>query len=206
MFYCDVSFRTALDWARHFRQPEAVDLLESHMWALRSASSRGCSVSQKLFVCYSALCVFVQMVCWVGSAGRVVSGPDGRVWTELWGPGAAQSVSSQLRRREGRPGPHPASALQHLPELWRRWDGNSSRRSHLQQTVQFSSNRFSSSGAVLVFLPGYDEIVSLRDRIVFDDKRFSDHQSRFVVSVPFLFQHNIQLEIKKVNENVRIVR
>ncbi len=30
------------------------------------------------------------------------------------------------------------------------------------------------SGAILVFLPGYDEIVSLRERI-FDDKAFGDN-------------------------------
>lgn len=37
----------------------------------------------------------------------------------------------------------------------------------------------SQNGAILVFLPGYDEIVSLRDRIQ-DDKRFSD-SSRYVL-------------------------
>lgn len=57
---------------------------------------------------------------------------------------------------------------------------SSMKRSHLQQTLQFSSDCFSSSGAVLIFLPGYDEIVSLRDRIVFDDERFSDRQQRSV--------------------------
>ncbi|XP_029860027.1 3'-5' RNA helicase YTHDC2 isoform X4 [Aquila chrysaetos chrysaetos] len=34
------------------------------------------------------------------------------------------------------------------------------------------------AGAILVFLPGYDEIVSLRDRILFDDKRFADNAHR----------------------------
>uniref|UniRef100_A0AAQ4QP15 RNA helicase n=1 Tax=Gasterosteus aculeatus aculeatus TaxID=481459 RepID=A0AAQ4QP15_GASAC len=38
-----------------------------------------------------------------------------------------------------------------------------------------------SSGAVLIFLPGYDEIVSLRDRILYDDKRFSHHSERYQV-------------------------
>lgn len=33
-------------------------------------------------------------------------------------------------------------------------------------------------GAILIFLPGYDEIVSLRDRILFDDKRFADNAHR----------------------------
>ncbi|KAK5603357.1 3'-5' RNA helicase ythdc2 [Crenichthys baileyi] len=32
-------------------------------------------------------------------------------------------------------------------------------------------------GAVLIFLPGYDDIVSLRDRILFDDKRFTHSES-----------------------------
>ncbi|XP_069025007.1 3'-5' RNA helicase YTHDC2-like [Embiotoca jacksoni] len=39
----------------------------------------------------------------------------------------------------------------------------------------------SSDGAVLIFLPGYDEIVALRDRILCDDKRFSSHSERFQV-------------------------
>uniref|UniRef100_M3ZZJ7 RNA helicase n=1 Tax=Xiphophorus maculatus TaxID=8083 RepID=M3ZZJ7_XIPMA len=36
-------------------------------------------------------------------------------------------------------------------------------------------------GAVLVFLPGYDEIVSLKDRILIDDKRFSTHPESYQV-------------------------
>uniref|UniRef100_UPI0037E88EAD 3'-5' RNA helicase YTHDC2 isoform X2 n=1 Tax=Semicossyphus pulcher TaxID=241346 RepID=UPI0037E88EAD len=39
----------------------------------------------------------------------------------------------------------------------------------------------STDGAVLIFLPGYDEIVSLRDRILYDDKRFSLHSDRYQV-------------------------
>lgn len=39
----------------------------------------------------------------------------------------------------------------------------------------------SSDGAVLIFLPGYDEIVSLRDRILYDDKRFCTHSERYQV-------------------------
>ncbi|OBS63863.1 hypothetical protein A6R68_07598, partial [Neotoma lepida] len=34
------------------------------------------------------------------------------------------------------------------------------------------------AGAILIFLPGYDEIVGLRDRILFDDKRFADNTHR----------------------------
>ncbi|KAM6902347.1 3'-5' RNA helicase YTHDC2 [Xenentodon cancila] len=38
-----------------------------------------------------------------------------------------------------------------------------------------------SDGAVLIFLPGYDEIIALRDRILFDDKRFSTRSERYQV-------------------------
>uniref|UniRef100_A0A3Q3AWS4 RNA helicase n=1 Tax=Kryptolebias marmoratus TaxID=37003 RepID=A0A3Q3AWS4_KRYMA len=38
-----------------------------------------------------------------------------------------------------------------------------------------------SEGAVLIFLPGYDEIVSLRDHILYDDKRFSTHPESYQV-------------------------
>ncbi|CAL9682575.1 unnamed protein product [Knipowitschia caucasica] len=36
-------------------------------------------------------------------------------------------------------------------------------------------------GAFLIFLPGYDDIVALRDRILFDDKRFSSRSERYQV-------------------------
>ncbi|XP_041816133.1 3'-5' RNA helicase YTHDC2-like isoform X2 [Chelmon rostratus] len=36
-------------------------------------------------------------------------------------------------------------------------------------------------GAVLIFLPGYVEIVALRDRILYDDKRFSTRSERYKV-------------------------
>ena len=35
-----------------------------------------------------------------------------------------------------------------------------------------------SEGAVLIFLPGYDEIVALRDCILHDDRRFADNPER----------------------------
>uniref|UniRef100_A0A8C3BWJ7 3'-5' RNA helicase YTHDC2 n=1 Tax=Cairina moschata TaxID=8855 RepID=A0A8C3BWJ7_CAIMO len=54
----------------------------------------------------------------------------------------------------------------------------------------------SDSGAILIFLPGYDEIVSLRDRILFDDKRFADNAHRYQV---FMLHSNMQtLDQKKV--------
>ncbi|CAI9547472.1 unnamed protein product, partial [Staurois parvus] len=39
--------------------------------------------------------------------------------------------------------------------------------------VLYNICQSSESGAILIFLPGYDEIVGLRDRILFDDKRFA---------------------------------
>ncbi|PKU47310.1 hypothetical protein llap_2409 [Limosa lapponica baueri] len=52
------------------------------------------------------------------------------------------------------------------------------------------------AGAILIFLPGYDEIVSLRDRILFDDKRFADNAHRYQV---FMLHSNMQtLDQKKI--------
>ncbi|XP_039946668.1 3'-5' RNA helicase YTHDC2-like isoform X2 [Hirundo rustica] len=54
------------------------------------------------------------------------------------------------------------------------------------------------AGAILIFLPGYDEIVSLRDRILFDDKRFADNAHRYQV---FMLHSSVQtLDQKKVLE------
>ncbi|KAF4803514.1 putative ATP-dependent RNA helicase YTHDC2 [Turdus rufiventris] len=54
------------------------------------------------------------------------------------------------------------------------------------------------AGAILIFLPGYDEIVTLRDRILFDDKRFADNAHRYQV---FLLHSSVQtLDQKKVLE------
>ncbi|POI24776.1 hypothetical protein CIB84_011474, partial [Bambusicola thoracicus] len=47
----------------------------------------------------------------------------------------------------------------------------------------------SDGGAILIFLPGYDEIISLRDRILFDDKRFVDNAHRYQV---FTLHSNMQ--------------
>ncbi|KFP87900.1 putative ATP-dependent RNA helicase YTHDC2, partial [Acanthisitta chloris] len=52
------------------------------------------------------------------------------------------------------------------------------------------------AGAILIFLPGYDEIVSLRDRILFDDRRFADNAHRYQV---FMLHSNMQtFDQKKV--------
>ncbi|KAM7149206.1 3'-5' RNA helicase YTHDC2 isoform 7-T8 [Molossus nigricans] len=55
------------------------------------------------------------------------------------------------------------------------------------------------AGAILIFLPGYDEIVGLRDRILFDDKRFADNTQRYQV---FMLHSNMQTsDQKKVLKN-----
>ncbi|KAF7648265.1 hypothetical protein LDENG_00159620 [Lucifuga dentata] len=57
----------------------------------------------------------------------------------------------------------------------------------------------SSEGAVLIFLPGYDEIVALRDRILYDDKRFSTQSERYQV---FTLHSDMQtLDQKKAMKN-----
>ncbi|CAB1318506.1 unnamed protein product [Coregonus sp. 'balchen'] len=66
---------------------------------------------------------------------------------------------------------------------------------HLLQNICTSSEE----GAVLIFLPGYDEIVGLRDRILYDDKRFADHSQRYQV---FTLHSNMQTsDQKKVLKN-----
>ncbi|KAM4878739.1 3'-5' RNA helicase YTHDC2-like isoform 2-T2 [Sylvia borin] len=63
---------------------------------------------------------------------------------------------------------------------------------HLLYNICHSSE----TGAILVFLPGYDEIVSLKDRILFDDRRFADNAHRYQV---FMLHSNMQtLDQKKV--------
>lgn len=49
-------------------------------------------------------------------------------------------------------------------------------------------------GAILVFLPGYDEIVTLKDRILFDDKRFSIHSKSYQV---FTLHSDMQTSYQK---------
>ncbi|XP_041567027.1 3'-5' RNA helicase YTHDC2 isoform X3 [Taeniopygia guttata] len=52
------------------------------------------------------------------------------------------------------------------------------------------------TGAILIFLPGYDEIVSLRDRILLDDRRFADNAHSYQVVI---LHSNMQtLDQKKV--------
>ncbi|XP_047426501.1 3'-5' RNA helicase YTHDC2 isoform X2 [Mugil cephalus] len=51
-----------------------------------------------------------------------------------------------------------------------------------------------SDGAVLIFLPGYDDIVALRDRIMYDDKRFSTHSESYQV---FTLHSDMQTQDQK---------
>ncbi|KAI1904626.1 hypothetical protein AGOR_G00007630 [Albula goreensis] len=66
---------------------------------------------------------------------------------------------------------------------------------HLLSNICQSSD----DGAILIFLPGYDEIVALRDRILYDDKRFAEHSYRYQV---FTLHSNMQTsDQKKVLKN-----
>ncbi|OXB79485.1 UNVERIFIED_CONTAM: hypothetical protein H355_013881 [Colinus virginianus] len=47
----------------------------------------------------------------------------------------------------------------------------------------------SDEGAILIFLPGYDEIIRLRNCIIFDDQRFVDNAHRYRV---FMLHSNMQ--------------
>uniref|UniRef100_H3CDI3 RNA helicase n=1 Tax=Tetraodon nigroviridis TaxID=99883 RepID=H3CDI3_TETNG len=52
----------------------------------------------------------------------------------------------------------------------------------------------SSDGAVLIFLPGYDEIVSIRDRILYNDNRFSLQSERYQL---FILHSEMQTQDQK---------
>uniref|UniRef100_A0A672JVH0 RNA helicase n=1 Tax=Sinocyclocheilus grahami TaxID=75366 RepID=A0A672JVH0_SINGR len=112
---------TALDWAKHFNQTEAVDLLESHIWCVEAGQLDESSL--------------------------------------------VQTAASELNPED--------------QELLKAYHHSfDDEKVDLDLILHLLSNICQSSdeGAVLIFLPGYDEIVSLRDRILFDDKRFTDHQ------------------------------
>ncbi|XP_028912181.1 3'-5' RNA helicase YTHDC2 isoform X2 [Ornithorhynchus anatinus] len=58
----------------------------------------------------------------------------------------------------------------------------------------FNICRGDDTGAILIFLPAYDEIVKLKDRILFDDKRFADYSHRFHI---FMLHSNMQATDQK---------
>ncbi|XP_048042630.1 3'-5' RNA helicase YTHDC2 [Megalobrama amblycephala] len=135
---------TALDWAKHFNQPEAVDLLESHIWCVETGQLDESSL--------------------------------------------VQTATSEL-----------SSEDQELLKAYHHSFDDEKVDLDLILHLLFNICQSSDEGAVLIFLPGYDEIVSLRDRIVFDDKRFSDHQQRFQV---FILHSSMQTsDQKKVLKN-----
>ncbi|XP_073807874.1 3'-5' RNA helicase YTHDC2 isoform X2 [Danio rerio] len=119
---------TALDWAKHFKQTEAVDLLESHIWCAEASPQDEASLLQ--------------------NSSCELSCEDQELLKAYHHSFDDEKVDLQLIL-------------------------------HLLHSICQSSDQ----GAVLIFLPGYDEIVSLRDQILFDDKRFTEHQQRFQVFV-----------------------
>ncbi|XP_056099939.1 3'-5' RNA helicase YTHDC2 [Rhinichthys klamathensis goyatoka] len=135
---------TALDWAKRFKQPEAVDLLESHIWGVEAGRLDEASLVQS----------------------------------------STSDLSSEDQER--------LKAYHHSFD-------DEKVDLDLVLHLLFNICQSSDEGAVLIFLPGYDEIVSLRDRIVFDDKRFTDHQQRFQV---FILHSSMQTsDQKKVLRN-----
>ncbi|KAK9975451.1 hypothetical protein ABG768_023491 [Culter alburnus] len=135
---------TALDWAKHFNQPEAVDLLESHIWCVESGQLDESSL--------------------------------------------VQTATSELSFED-----------QELLKAYHHSFDDEKVDLDLILHLLFNICQSSDEGAVLIFLPGYDEIVSLRDRIVFDDERFSDRQQRFQV---FILHSSMQTsDQKKVLKN-----
>ncbi|KAJ8287216.1 hypothetical protein GJAV_G00048990 [Gymnothorax javanicus] len=130
---------TALDWARHFNQAEAVDLLESFISSQEAGKLDESSLVQS--------------------------------------PSASLSAEDQ--------------------ELLKAYHHSfDDERVDLDLIMHLLSNICQSSddGAVLIFLPGYDEIVGLRDRILYDDKRFTEHAHRFQV---FTLHSNMQTSDQK---------
>ncbi|KTF88379.1 hypothetical protein cypCar_00021348 [Cyprinus carpio] len=140
----DTDTRTALDWARHFNQTEAVDLLESHIWCVEAGQLDEASL--------------------------------------------VQTAASELNPED-----------QELLKAYHHSFDDEKVDLDLILHLLFTIYQSSDEGAVLIFLPGYDEIVSLRDRILFDDKRFTDHQQRFQV---FILHSSMQTsDQKKVLKN-----
>ncbi|XP_062334436.1 3'-5' RNA helicase YTHDC2 isoform X1 [Osmerus eperlanus] len=138
---------TAQDWAKHFDQFEAVDLLESHQSSLESGKLDELSLVQ--------------------SASNELSAEDQELLKVYHHSFDDEKVDLDIIM-------------------------------HLLHNICTSSD----DGAVLIFLPGYDEIVGLRDRILYDDKRFVDHSQRYLV---FTLHSNMQTsDQKKVLKNTPV--
>ncbi|KAM6985128.1 LOW QUALITY PROTEIN: 3'-5' RNA helicase YTHDC2 [Aplochiton taeniatus] len=136
---------TALDWAKHFNQVEAVDLLESYLTSLESGKLDESALVQS-------------------ATTELLSAEDQELLKGYHHSFDDERVDLDLVM-------------------------------HLLHNICVSSDE----GAVLIFLPGYDEIVGLRDRILYDDKRFADHGHRYQV---FTLHSNMQTsDQKKVLRN-----
>ncbi|KAJ8338689.1 hypothetical protein SKAU_G00354750 [Synaphobranchus kaupii] len=135
---------TVLDWAKHFNQAEAVDLLDSYISSLEAGKLDESSLVQ--------------------ASSASLSAEDQELLKAYHHSFDDEKVDLDL--------------IMHL----------------LSNICQSSDD-----GAVLIFLPGYDEIVGLRDRILYDDKRFADHSHRYQV---FTLHSNMQTsDQKKVLKN-----
>nr|UZE37972.1 YTH domain containing 2 [Miichthys miiuy] len=117
---------TALDFAKHFQQTDAVDLLKSSM----PLGEVSCLDESSLVLCDSA----------------------------------------ELSTEE-----------QELLELYHHSFDDERVDVDLIMDLLCNICSTTSDGAVLIFLPGYDEIVALRDNILYDDKRFTTHSERYQV-------------------------
>ncbi|XP_061118444.1 3'-5' RNA helicase YTHDC2 [Conger conger] len=130
---------TALDWAKHFNQAEAVDLLESYISSLEAGKLDESSLVQ--------------------ASSASLSAEDQELLKVYHHSFDDEKVDLDLIM-------------------------------HLLSNICQSSDE----GAVLIFLPGYDEIVGLKDRILYDDKRFADHSHRYQV---FTLHSNMQTSDQK---------
>ncbi|XP_029921977.1 3'-5' RNA helicase YTHDC2 isoform X2 [Myripristis murdjan] len=117
---------TALDWAKHFQQMDAVDLLESYI-----------PLHELNKVDESAL---------MQSGSVKVSAED-----------------------------------QELLKFYHHTFDDDQVDLDLIMHLLYNICSTSEDGAVLIFLPGYDEIVALRNQILYDDRRFTNHFERYQV-------------------------
>ncbi|XP_075692702.1 3'-5' RNA helicase YTHDC2 isoform X3 [Rhinoderma darwinii] len=130
---------TALDWARHFKQSEVVDLLESYSASLEPSTLDESSLVQ------------------------------------------AESSSLSVEEQELLKAYHYS------------FDDEKVDLDLIMHILHYICQN-SDSGAILIFLPGYDEIVGLRDHILYDDKRFTENSHRYQI---FMLHSNMQTSDQK---------